>query len=63
MLNRNQSLKRLRLDDASIGVEGTLKLIESLRNNATLEKLVLLKKCKPDSFSTLDKVLQDRVKF
>ena len=63
MLNRNQSLKRLRLDDASIGVEGTLGLIESLRNNATLEKLVLSKKCKPDSFSTLDKVLQDRVKF
>ena len=63
MLNRNQSLKRLRLDDASIGVEGALGLIESLRHNATLEKLVLSKKCKPHSFSTLDKELQDRVKF
>ena len=63
MLNRNQSLKRLRLDDVSIGVNGALKLIESLRHNATLEKLVLSKKCKPPSFSTLDKELNEHVKF
>ena len=63
MLKKNQCLKTLYLDDDSVGVEGALELIESLKHNTTLEKLVLSKKCKPPSFSTLDKTLQDRVTF
>ena len=63
MLKKNQSLKILDLYDDSVGVEGALELIESLRHNTTLEKLNLSEKCKPPSFSTLDKTLRDCVKF
>ena len=63
MLKKNQSLKTLYLSDHSVGVEGALELIESLKHNTTLEKLWLSKKCKPRSFATLDKTLQNRVKF
>ena len=66
MLKKNQCLKRLDLsdlDDDSVGVEGAIELIESLKHNTTLEELVLSPGCKPPSFSTLDKTLQDRVKF
>ena len=63
MLKKNQCLKTLDLRDDSVGVEGALELIESLKHNTTLEKLWLSKKCEPPSFSTLDKTLQDRVKF
>ena len=63
MLKKNQSLKKLGLYDDSVGVEGALELIESLKHNTTLEELELSKKCKPPSFSTLDKMLQDRVTF
>ena len=63
MLNKNQCLKRLDLSDDSVGVEGALELIESLKHNTTLEKLRLSDEHKPPSFSTLDKTLQDRIKF
>ena len=64
MLKKNHCLKRLDLcDDDSVGVDGALELIESLKHNTTLEKLKLSKKCKPRSFSKLDKTLQDRVTF
>ena len=63
MLKKNQCLKILNLYDDSVGVEGSLELIESLKHNTTLEKLRLSEECKPPSFSTLDKTLQDRVKF
>ena len=63
MLKKNQCLKTLNLHDDSVGVEGALELIESLKHNTTLEELKLSVKCKPPSFSTLDKTLQDRVKF
>ena len=63
MLKKNQCLKTLELRDNSVGVEGALELIESLKHNATLEKLGLSWKCEPPSFSTLDKTLQDRIKF
>ena len=63
VLKKNQCLKSLNLNDDSVGVEGALELIESLKHNTTLEKLVLSEKCKPPSFSTLDKTLQDRVTF
>ena len=63
MLKKNQCLKTLDLYDNSVGVEGALELIESLKHNTTLEKLVLSPQYKPFSFSTLDKTLQDRVKF
>ena len=63
MLQKNHFLKTLYLRDDSVGVEGALELIESLKHNTTLEKLKLSKKCKPTSFSTLDKTLRDRVKF
>ena len=63
MLKKNQCLKILNLRDESVGVEGALELIESLKHNTTLEKLRLSKKCRPPSFSTLDKTLQDRVNF
>ena len=63
MLKKNQSLKTLDLKDYRVGVEGALELIESLKHNTTLEKLRLSDKCKPSSFSTLDKELQDRVTF
>ena len=63
MLKKNQSLKTLNLRDDSVGVEGALQLIESLKHNTTLEELWLSKKCEPPSFSTVDKTLQDRVKF
>ena len=63
MLKKNQCLKTLYLHGGSVGVEGALELIESLKHNTTLEELWLSKKCKPPSFSTLDKTLQDRVKF
>ena len=63
MLKKNQCLKTLYLRDDSVGVDGVLELIESLKHNTTLEKLVLLVKCIPPSFSTLDKTLQDRVIF
>ena len=62
-LKKNQFLKILELNDDNVGVEGALELIESLKHNTTLEKLVLSGKCKPSSFSTLDKILQDRVTF
>ena len=63
MLKRNQCLKTLRLKDDSVGVECALNLIESLQQNTTLEKLYLLLKCEPPSFSTCDTALQERVKF
>ena len=63
MLKKNQSLKTLDLYDVSVGVDSALELIESLKHNTTLEELVLSEKCKPPSFSTLEKALQDRVKF
>ena len=63
MLKKNQCLKTLGLGDDSVGVDGALELIESLKHNTTLEKLGLSKECEPPSFSTLDKTLQDRVKF
>ena len=63
MVKKNQCLKMLWLYDNSVGVEGTLELIESLKHNTTLETLMLSGKCKPHSFSTLDKTLQDRIKF
>ena len=63
MLKKNQCLKTLHLSDDSVGVEGALELIESLKHNTTLEKLWLSEECKPPSFSTLDKTLQDRVTF
>ena len=63
MLKKNQFLKSLYFRNDSVGVEGALELIESLKPNTTLEKLWLLEKCRPPSFSTLDKTLQDRVKF
>ena len=61
MLKKNQCLKSLHLIDDSVGVEDALELIESLKHNTTLEKLWLARK--PPSFSTLDKTLQDRIKF
>ena len=63
MLKKNQCLETLYLNDSSVGVEGAIELIESLKHNTTLEKLELSAKCKPPSFSTLDKTLQDRIKF
>ena len=63
MLKKNQCLKTLDLRDDSVGVDGALELIESLKHNTTLEKLMLSEKCKPPSFSTLDKALQDCVIF
>ena len=64
MLKKNRCLKTLYLhNDGSVGVEGALELIESLKHNTTLEKLMLSGKCKPPSFFTLDKTLQDRVIF
>ena len=63
MLKKNQCLKTLYLCDDSVGVEGALELIESLKHNTTLEKLELSWSCKPPSFSTLDKTLQDRILF
>ena len=62
VLKKNQSLKTLGLYD-SVGIEDALELIESLKHNTTLEKLVLSLQCIPPSFSTLDKTLQDRVKL
>ena len=61
MLEKNQSLKKLGLSDDSVGVEGALELIESLKHNTTLETLVLLLQCEPSSFPTLDQTLQHRV--
>ena len=63
MLKKNQCIKTLDLKDYRVGVEGALELIESLKHNTTLEKLRLSDKCKPSSFSMLDKELQDRVTF
>ena len=63
MVKKNQCLKTLGLNDDSVSVEGALKLIESLKHNTTLKELWLSEKCKPHSFSTTDKMLQDRVKF
>ena len=67
MLKMNQCLKLLIIRDDSfhsvIGVDNTLELIESLKHNTTLEELWLSPESKPPSFSTLDKVLQDRVAF
>ena len=39
MFKKNQSLKTLYFCDYSVGVEGALELIESLKHNTTLEKL------------------------
>ena len=63
MLKKNQCLKTLNLYDNNVGVKGALELIESLKHNTTLEKLVLSPQYIPSSFSSLDKTLQDRVKF
>ena len=65
MLKRNQCLKTLMLLDIddSIGVKGALEMIESMKCNTTLEKLVLSKKCEPSSFSTQCEPLQNRVEF
>ena len=62
MLKRNQYLKILRLWLYS-GSEDALELIESLKHNTTLKELGLSYECKPPSFSSLDKALQDRVTF
>ena len=53
MLKKNQCLKTLDLSDESVGVEGALELIESLKHNTTLEKLMLSKKCEPPLFPSL----------
>ena len=50
VLATNQFLKILRLKDDSVGVEGALQLIESLKHNTTLEKLWLSEIYKPPSF-------------
>ena len=63
MLKKNQCLKTLNLHDDSVGVEGALELIESLKHNTTLETLWLSEECKPPSFFTLGKTLQDHVTF
>ena len=63
MLKNNQCLKSLYLRDDSVGVKGALELIESLKHNTTLEELWLSPQCKPPSFSTVDKTLQDRINF
>ena len=65
MLKRNQCLKTLEIIDIddNVGVEGALEMIESMKCNTTLEKLVLSKKCEPSSFSTLCEPLQNRVEF
>ena len=63
MLKKNQCLKMLKVSDDSVGVESALELVESLKCNATLKKLEPSKNCIPDSFSALDKTLQDRVTF
>ena len=64
MLKKNQCLKTLDLwDNDSVGVEGALELIESLKHNTTLEELKLSPQCIPPSFSTLDETVQDRIKF
>ena len=63
MLKKNQCLKTLHFIGHSVGVEGAIELIESLKHNTTLKELMLSEKCKPPSFSTLDKTLQDRVMF
>ena len=63
VLERNPCLKSLILIDDSVGVEGALELIKSLKHNTTLKKLWLSEQCKPSSFSTLEKELQDRVRF
>ena len=63
MLKKNQFLKSLYFRNDSVGVEGALELIESLKHNTTLDKLWLLEKCRPPSFSTLNKTLQDRVEL
>ena len=63
VLKKNQCLKALDLSDNSVGVEGALELIESLKHNATLEKLVLSCGCEPPSLFRLDKTLQNRVTF
>lgn len=61
MLKRNQCLKTLNLCDDSLGVNGALKLIESLVQNSTLGKLELSAKCKPASFFIRDKTLRKRI--
>ena len=63
MLKKNRSLKKLELIHESVGVEGGKELIESLKHNTTLERLSLSSNCKPPYFSSLDKQLQDRVKY
>ena len=63
MLEKNQCLKTLDLSDDSVGVEGALELIESLKHNTTLEKLMLSKKSEPPSFSALNETLQDHTTF
>ena len=63
MLKKNRSLKKLELIHESVGVEGGKELIESLKHNTTLERLSLSINCKPPYFSSLDKQLQDRVKY
>lgn len=63
MLKKNKCLKKLVFVDGSVGVEGALELIESMKHNTTLEKLRLSYKCKPHAFFELDKVLKDRVMF
>ena len=66
MLKKNQCLKTLDFHEC-VGIEDALELIESLKHNATLEKLVISPQCefKPSSslFYTLVKVLQDSVTF
>ena len=61
MLKKNKCLKKLVFVDDSVGVEGALELIGSMKHNTTLEKLRLSHKCKPHAFFKLDKELKDRV--
>ena len=61
MLLKNTSLKGLDLRDDSIGEEGTLKLIDSLKHNTTIEKLFLRGKYK--SSITSSEVDSSRVKL
>ena len=62
---KSQCLNKLYLNDHSVGVEGALELIESLKHNTTLEKLVLSPhcQCKPSPFYPLEEALQDRITF
>ena len=60
MLLKNKSLKELNLQDDSIGEEGTHKLIDSLKHNTTVERLLLPEKYK---LSTASSGVSSRVRY